>query len=116
MDADNLLARLLELCDELARRFGTVYGVTARPKHRTEALLVAFERLARETSPRLQPADLSDDEVVKSLARAAARISAEDLYVLAPPDASEETQHIHDVANVVLEALAECGRRLGDDA
>lgn len=115
MDADSLLGRILELCDELARRFGTVYGITARPKHRTEALLVAFDRLAREISPRPQPADLDDDEVVKSLAQVAAQIGPEDLYVLAPPDATEETQHIHDVANVVLEALAECGRRLGEE-
>jgi hypothetical protein len=78
--------------------------------------MIAFERLAREISPRPQPTDLGDDEVVKALARAAARIAPPDLYALAPEGAAPEVQLVHDVANVLLDALAECGRRLDEGA
>jgi len=113
MDADNLLGVVLSVIDELLRRFGgEVYGIDFERKHEIEALMIAFNRLAREMSPRPQPADLDDDEVVKALARTAAAIDTRALFVLADENAPPEDQLLHDVANVVLEALAECGERL----
>jgi hypothetical protein len=113
-DSDSLLDRILELLEELLRRFGAVYAIAPEPKHRTQALMLAFGRLAREMSPRPQPVDLVGDEVVKSLCRIAAQLEPSELYVPAAQDASPEEQLLHDVANVLLGALAECGRRLGE--
>jgi hypothetical protein len=112
MGADSLLDEILALVEELLGRFGTVYGIEPQQKHRTEAVMIAFGRLAPATSPRPQPSDLGDDEVVKALARTAASIRPENLYVLAAEDASPEKQLLHDVANITLEALADCGKRL----
>src|SRR5262245_24793056 len=117
MDAESLLDDVMSLIADLLRRFAPVYDVDPKPAHRLEASMIAFHRLARETSPRPQPADLADDEVVKKLARAAAAMEPRELYVLAEEEAPPEEQLLHDVANVALEALAECGRRLqGSDA
>ena len=113
MDADSLLGDVLSVIAELLGRFGrSVYGVNPKPAHRIEAMMIVFHRLAPEMSSRPQPADLADDEVVKSLARSAAAIDPRELFVLAEEDAPPEEQLLHDVANVMLEALAECGRRL----
>ena len=113
MDADSLLGDVLSVIAELLGRFGeTVYGVNPKPSHRIEAMMIVFGRLAPEMSPRPQPPDLDDDEVVKALARTAAAIDPKELFVLAEEDAPSEEQLLHDVANVMLAALAECGRRL----
>jgi hypothetical protein len=113
LEADRLIDRVVELIDELLRRYKVVYGVEPRAKHRVAALAMVCERLAREISPRPQPADLADDETVKLLARVAWRIGVgAGLYVVADEGAPEEEQLVHDVANVLLAALAECGRAL----
>jgi hypothetical protein len=112
MDADSLLGEVLSLIEDLLPRFGGVYGIDRQPRHRTEAMMIVFNRLAPGMLPRPQPADLHDDEAVKAMARVAAAIEPSELFVLEREDASPEQQLLHDVANVVLEALAECGQKL----
>lgn len=112
-EADRLIDRIVELIDELLRRFKVVYGVEPRAKHRVAALAMVCERLTRELSPRPQPADLADDETVKLLARVAWRIGVgPSLHIVEDENAPQEEQLVREVANVLLTALAECGSAL----
>ena len=109
---ERLVDLLIEVAEELLRRFGNVYDVLATPRLLRELVSCVFDRLSREVSPRPQPADLADDEVLKRLARAASRIPPADLVLRVAEDAAPEQQLVCDCANVLLEALAESGRRL----
>jgi hypothetical protein len=112
-EADRLLDRIVELIDELLQRYEVVYGVEPRAKHRVAALAMVCERLTRELSPRPQPADLADDETVKRLARVAWRIGVgPSLHIVEDENLPQEEQLVREVANVLLSALAECGRLL----
>lgn len=111
-EAERLIDLLIELAKELLCRFGNVYDVLATPRLLRELLLRVFDRLAREVSPRPQPADLADDEVLKGLARAAARLPPADLFLRVGEDAPPEEQLVRDCANVLFAALAESGRQL----
>lgn len=111
-EAERLIDLLIELAKELLCRFGNVYDVLATPRLLRGLLLRVFDRLAREVSPRPQPADLVDDEVLKGLARAAARLPSAELFLRVGEDAPPEEQLVCDCANVLFAALAESGRQL----